>query len=70
MAARQRASNLALPGNDFWLVDDVVLFNHFSGDGTWNDVEVSTDPAVVTLCTSAFEAVWERAIDHENYRPA
>jgi hypothetical protein len=24
----------------------------------------------VRLCNSAFEAVWERAIDHGEYRPA
>ncbi|MFI1965387.1 DUF6879 family protein [Streptomyces pathocidini] len=25
------------------------------------------DPAVVKLCASAFEAVWERAVDHETF---
>jgi Family of unknown function (DUF6879) len=29
---------------------------------------VSEDPAVIRLCASAFEAVWERGIDHENYQ--
>lgn len=31
--------------------------------------ELSTDQSVVSLCTSAFAAVWERAIPHEEYRP-
>ncbi|MGH3683061.1 MAG: DUF6879 family protein, partial [Natronosporangium sp.] len=31
---RRRASDLALPGNDFWLFDErTVIFNHFAGDG-------------------------------------
>ncbi|MFC9971841.1 DUF6879 family protein [Spirillospora sp. NPDC127200] len=68
---RRRASDLALPGNDFWLVDDqLVLFNHFDGDGRPTGVDVAEDAATVKLCASAFDAVWERGIDHEDYRPA
>jgi hypothetical protein len=68
---RRRASDLALPGNDFWVFDDrLVRFGHFAGDGTVTGHEMSGDPAVVKLCAAAFEAVWERAVDHEDYRPA
>jgi hypothetical protein len=68
---RRRASDLALPGNDFWLFDaSTVLFNHFSGDGALTGSEVWEEPAVVTLCTSAFEAVWDRAVLHEEFRSA
>src|SRR5437763_15159514 len=52
----RRASDLALPGNDFWLFDgERVVFNHFAGDGRWPDdgTEVSDDPAVVMLCAAA-----------------
>jgi hypothetical protein len=67
---RRRASDLTLPGNDFWLFDHrLVLFNHFSGDGDRLDLEQSTDPATIKLCALAFEAVWERAIPHKDYRP-
>jgi uncharacterized protein DUF6879 len=66
---RERASDLALPGNDFWLVDDQVLFNHHSGDGAWVGTKLVAEPAVVKLCGSAFEAVWERGIDHAEYWP-
>ncbi|MQY13767.1 hypothetical protein SRB5_39190 [Streptomyces sp. RB5] len=69
---RRRASDLALPGNDFWLFDDhTVMFLHFAGDGELapNDEEIRTEPAVVKLCASAFEAVWERAVPHDAYRP-
>ncbi|MFI9105663.1 DUF6879 family protein [Streptomyces fildesensis] len=71
---RRKASDLALPGNDFWLFDDsLVVFLHFTGDGELSpegDEERTTDPAVVALCRTAFEAVWERAIPHEEYRPS
>jgi hypothetical protein len=68
---RRRASDIAVPGNDFWLFDDrLVQFNHFSGDGDWIDVERSTDPAVIKLCADAFDTVWARAVPHQSYRPA
>ena len=67
---RRRASDIALPGNDFWVFDDrLVRFGHFAGDGSYLDQEISTDSAVVKLCSNAFEEVWGRAIEHESYRP-
>jgi hypothetical protein len=68
---RRQATDLALPGNDFWLFDgERVAINHFNGDGARVSLELTTDPAVVKLCASAFETVWERATPHEDYRPA
>ncbi|WKX70917.1 DUF6879 family protein [Streptomyces sp. XD-27] len=67
---RRQASEIALPGNDFWVFDGrLVQFNHFTGDGDWADPKysMSEDPAVVKLCVSAFEAVWEQAVDHEKF---
>ncbi|MFJ5227609.1 DUF6879 family protein [Streptomyces sp. NPDC088400] len=70
---RRRASDLALPGNDFWLLDDsLVVFLHFTGEGELSpegDEERTIDPSVVQLCSAAFESVWERATPHEEYRP-
>lgn len=67
---RRRASDIALPGNDFWLFDQrLVRFNHFTGDGQLVAQELEDDPAVVKLCSAAFEAVWVRAVPHEEYRP-
>jgi len=67
---RRRATDLALPGNDFWLFDgDVLLVNHFTGEGEPAGHEIVNDPAVTKLCATAFEAVWERAIPHQDYRP-
>ncbi|WP_224280585.1 DUF6879 family protein [Streptomyces sp. LS1784] len=65
---RRRASDLALPGNDFWLFDGtIVRFNHFTGDGASGGPEMCEDPVVAKLCADAFEAVWERAVPHEQY---
>jgi len=66
---RRQASDLCLPGNDFWVFDDkVVRFGYFSGAGTYLHDEVTMEPDVVKLCGSAFEAVWDRAIPHEAYQ--
>lgn len=65
---RRSASDLGLPGNDFWAFDEAVLrIHHFSGDGAVVEDELSRDPATVKLCVSAFEAVWERAVPHQEY---
>lgn len=67
---RRLASGIALPGNDFWLFDDTtVMFNHFTGDGASLGKEFVTDPAVIELCHSAFDAVWKLAIPHSDYQP-
>ncbi|MBZ4318989.1 DUF6879 family protein [Streptomyces huiliensis] len=68
---RRRALGIAVPAADFWLFDGrLVRFNLFAGDGGWADpqFEVTEDPAVAQLCSSAFDAVWERAIPHEEYK--
>lgn len=70
---RRSAIGLLVPTNDFWIFDDAtVLFNHFSGDGTWlgTSKEPVTDPDIVKACAEAFEAAWSRAIAHEKYVPA
>ncbi|MDI1458915.1 hypothetical protein NHG22_34650 [Streptomyces sp. ATE26] len=66
---RRRASALALPGNDFWLIDDrLVRWNIFSGDGQALEPEHTDDPAAVKLCAEAFRSVWDLAADHFDYR--
>ncbi len=60
-----------MPVSDFCLFDDrLVVWNHFAGDGSWAARELCDDPEVVKLCSSSFEAVWDRAIPHEEYRSA
>lgn len=66
---RRQASDIALPGNDFWLIDTrVVRWNHFTGDGASATGELTEDPDAVLLCAEAFAAVWRRAIPHNEYK--
>ncbi|MEY9848286.1 hypothetical protein ABH940_005387 [Streptacidiphilus sp. BW17] len=68
---RSKASDLCLPGNDFWVLDaHTVLFNHWTGDGGLADppVELRYEPELIKMCTDAFEAVWDRATPHEEYQ--
>jgi hypothetical protein len=68
---RQQAPDLLVPVSDFWLIDDrVVVWNHFAGDGSWVTEETCDEPQVAKVCASSFEAVWDRAIPHEEYQPA
>lgn len=67
---RRAATDLALPGNDFWVFDEErVRIGHFDGDGKSTGHEMTNDSVVLKLCLSAFEAVWDRAIPHERYQP-
>lgn len=66
---RRRASDIALPGNDFWLFDaQVIRWGYFSGDGAMVGHDISEDPAAAALCSQAFEVVWNRAIPHDQYK--
>ena len=68
---RSQASDIALPGNDFWVIDDcLVQFHHFTGDGDWAQAsfEHRTEPSVIKLCVDAFEHVWARGVPHEDYK--
>jgi hypothetical protein len=65
---RRLASCLALPGNDFWLLDErTAMFNHFSGEGRPLGQEITDNAATVKLCLAAFEAAWKLAIPHGEY---
>lgn len=67
---RPQASDIALPGNDFWLFDDsAAVFNLFDGDGGWCEpgFQERTEADVIALCSAAFEAVWERATPHDAF---
>jgi len=67
---RRLASNIALPGNDFWLFDDrLVRINHFTGDGDGaaEPFEDTDNPELVRLCSTAFATVWSRGIPHADF---
>ena len=66
---RRLASTLVLPGNPYWVFDDwLVRFTVFAGDGEVAGQQYSEEPGVITACRAAFEAVWDLATPHENYR--
>jgi hypothetical protein len=68
---RRQVSEIAFPGNDFWMFDRrLVVFHHYAGNGTNIDFTTSERPAAIELCSRAFEAVWPLAIPHEDYNPA
>ncbi|MBA9001574.1 DUF6879 family protein [Thermomonospora cellulosilytica] len=66
---RRLASTLALPGNPYWVFDDrLVRFSLFGGDGEVHGHQFYEDPDTIEMCRSAFEAVWERAVPHQDYK--
>jgi len=68
---RRLGVGLSVPINDYWVFDGrLVRFGYFAGDGTYLDDELTDEPEVVRTCAEAFEAVWELAIPHADYRPA
>ena len=67
---RRLVSSIAIPGNDFYLLDDrLVVFLHYAGNGLAVDKVTSVNPAAINLCRSAFDAVWELAVPHNEYQP-
>ncbi len=65
---RRLVSALAFPGNDFWLFDEqTVVFTVFAGSGLVVERQRSSDPAVIQLCKSSFEAAWPLSIPHREY---
>jgi hypothetical protein len=66
---RRLASTLAVPGNPYWVFDDhLVRFTIFGGDGEVEGSQYSDRSAVIGACTAAFDAVWQLAIPHHEYR--
>ena len=51
--------------------DRLVLWNYFTGEGEVapEGREITEDPTLAKTCATAFDAAWERAIPHEEYRP-
>jgi hypothetical protein len=65
---RHLATGLLLPANDYWVFDGQrARFNYFSGPGEFLDTRMCDDSAIVSQCADAFEAVWERGIQHQDY---
>jgi hypothetical protein len=67
---RRLVSSLALPGNDAYVIDgELVVWMHYSGDGGSTGIEASSASADISLCRSAFAAVWQLGVPHSAYHP-
>lgn len=67
---RRLVSEVCIPGNDYYLLDDErVIFLHYAGSGLNNAFTTTTSPATVEMCRVAFEQVWSLAIPHSEYKP-
>ena len=67
---RHRSAGLTVPPTDFWVFDQrVVIWSHFAGEGSWVREERAQDSVLAKQCAASFEAVWNRAIPHHEYRP-
>jgi hypothetical protein len=67
---RRLVSSIALPGNDFYLFDDrLAVFLHYAGNGLATGKVATADSADIGLCRSAFDAVWELGVPHNEYKP-
>lgn len=67
---RRHTVDLLVPSADLWIFDGTrVLFNHFTGDGNWAnpDMELRTEVSIAKQCADAFEAIWDRAVPHDQY---
>jgi hypothetical protein len=67
---RPRVSSIPIPGNDFYMFDDrLVVFLHYAGNGLGIAKTTSTDPSDISLCRTAFDAVWALSVSHRDYEP-
>ena len=67
---RRLTSTLALPGNDFFVLDgEIVIFNVLDGHDERAEIQLYDEPDVVKSCVDAFEAAWAAAVPHHQYTP-
>ncbi|MFI9558502.1 DUF6879 family protein [Nonomuraea endophytica] len=67
---RRLVSALPLPGNDCFILDDLVVFNVLGGNDERTQIQLFRDLDVVRFCKDAFTAAWDLAIRHPEYKPA
>ncbi|MGW6197594.1 DUF6879 family protein [Kribbella sp. NPDC055110] len=67
---RRRVSEVCIPGNDYYLLDDErVVFLHYAGSGLNSAFTTTTESATVAMCRDTFARVWSLAIPHSDYKP-
>lgn len=66
---RRLVSALPLPGNDTFVMDDLVMFNVHGGNDEQVEIQLDRDPDLVEFCRNAFESAWDLATPHHEYTP-
>lgn len=66
---RRLVSGLPLPGNDTFVMDDLVMFNVHGGNDEQVEIQLDRDPDLVEFCRNAFESAWDLATPHHEYKP-
>jgi hypothetical protein len=65
---RHLTEDIELTTDDYWLFDDrLVVFTVFEPGGRFAGGASTTDPRIVRYCREAHQAVWARAIPHDQY---
>lgn len=67
---RRLVSGLPLPGNDCFVMDDLVMFNVHGGNDEQVEIQLDRDPNLVEFCRNTFESAWDLAIPHGEFTPA
>ncbi|GAA2626973.1 hypothetical protein GCM10010411_75020 [Actinomadura fulvescens] len=67
---RRLVSTLALPGNDFFVLDEQTAIFTVLDAMAKEVVQVqrATEPAELRFCREAFDAAWDLAVPHHDYR--
>jgi hypothetical protein len=65
---RHLTSDIDLPGEDFWLLDDdVLVLSVFSADGRTGGFARSMSPELLRQCIAVRDQSWERAVPYAEY---
>lgn len=65
---RNLASDIELPQDDFWLLDDdMLILSVFSADGRTGGFARSSSPELLRQCVRVRDQAWQRAVPYSEY---
>jgi hypothetical protein len=65
---RHLTTDIELPGEDFWLLDDdVLILSVFSADGRTGSFARSSSPELLSQCIAARDETWKRSVPYSEY---
>jgi hypothetical protein len=66
--ARDLASDIDLPEQDFWLLDDdMLVLSVFSADGRTGGFAWTSSPELLRQCIAVRDQAWKRAVPYAEY---